>query len=478
MLVGRKKEIKELETLYQSNKSEFVAVYGRRRVGKTTLVDEVFKDVYAFKHTGKSKEELVKEKRKTSNQLSTFYLSLKLFGLEIKQKPKNWDEAFYLLIKLLESKPKDKKQVVFIDEVPWLDTPKSNFLKSLEWFWNFYGSSNSHLLLIISGSSTSWVMNKIFKNHGGLYGRVTYKMNLRPLNLKECEELLLSNKVHYSRYDIVQSYMVFGGVPYYLHMIKRGKSLANNINEIFFDKNAQLEDEFDELFSSSFEHHELCKKIIRLLNKKSSGYSTEEILTLLNITDSKSFRDSLKALERGSFIIKYVPFKGDGREKIYKLTDPFVLFYLRFIENRKTLDTSLWNDFNASSSANVWRGLSFENICFEHLDQIKKALGVFQIKTLQPSYRETTNVEEGFQIDLLIERTDKIINLCEMKFLKNEFYVDKEYMEKLKKRENNLYKLVSNKSIIQHVLITTYGLEENDYSYIFDNVITIDDLFN
>lgn len=473
-MIGRKKEIEELEELYKNDKAEFVAIYGRRRVGKTFLVDEVFKDRITFRHAGLSPTEIeAGSKSPLKAQLNAFYYSLLLAGMKKSKCPKDWLEAFFMLESYLQSIDNGNRMLIFLDELPWMDTSKSGFITAFEGFWNSW-ACHRNIMLIVCGSANSWIMNELINNHGGLYGRVTHEIKLEPFTLKECEECLNGRHINYSRYDITQTYMIFGGIPYYLNYLDRNLSLAQNIDMLFFGKNALLRIEFDRLFASVFKNAEMAKKIVELLSTKGIGYTRKEISEKLKISNSGEFGKLLNSLIVSDFIINYVSFKEGKSSERYRLIDPFCLFYLRFVKNNELLNESFWSSNVNSQSIITWRGFAFENVCFNHIKQIKKALGISGVTTKQSAWVAR---DEGTQIDLIIERKDNIINMCEIKFYSDEFAVDKSYDMLLRERALILGKYIPKKCSIQNTLITTYGIKSNEYKWSFNSVITMDDLF-
>lgn len=476
-VIGREKEIKELNKLYDSSLPQFVAVYGRRRVGKTFLIDQTFKNRITFRHAGLSPVDY-QQKNLLKDQLKSFYYSLISQGMKKSKCPASWLEAFFMLEMHLQSIDNGSRQVVFLDELPWLDTPRSGFITALESFWNGWGCHRDNFMLIVCGSATSWIVDNLINNHGGLYGRLTSEIKLSPFTLKECEQFYQNKQIKLSRYDIVQSYMALGGIPYYLSYFDSGQSLAQNIDNLFFVKNAKLHDEFDRLFASVFSRPEEIKKIVKLLSKRHSGYMFEEIAQKTGITSGGSLSNMLKALIASDFVLRYVPFGCSKREVHYKLVDPFCIFYLRYVPENSNYVTSFWQQNQASQSVVSWRGIAFEEICLLHIDQIKKALGIMGVSTQQSSWALRGNdEEEGTQVDLIIQRADHIVNLCEMKFYGEDFTVDKSYHQKIDHREKVLTERLSRKETVHPVLITTYGVTYNEYSGIFQNVIIIDQLF-
>lgn len=478
-IIGREKEKEEFRRLYDSGKAEFVAIYGRRRVGKTFLVDETLKGKITFRHAGLSPVEKESKKNSLKEQLKHFYYSLQAYGLKKKKCPATWMEAFFMLSQLLESKDDGKtRQVVFLDELPWMDTPRSGFITAFEGFWNTWACHRDNLMLIVCGSANSWMLDNLVNNHGGLYGRTTYEIKLSPFNLHECEEYFKQNGFKISRYDIVQSYMVFGGIPFYLGYMDKNLSLAQNIDNIFFKRGARLASEYDRLFSSVFANSDEIKRIVIVLAKRHSGFTRREILQQLKIEDSGNFSKMLDALVASDFVERYIPFGESKRNTHFRLVDPFCLFFLRFVGGKNEIDENFWRYNVTSPSVNSWRGFAFEGVCFRHIPQIKQALGISGVVTSQSSWslKGDDNID-GTQIDMLIDRNDNVVNMCEMKFYNEEFTVNKQYHTVLVHRQNVLSGMMPRRKAIHSTLITTFGLTHNEYSGDFQQVITIDVLF-
>lgn len=478
-MVGRKKETAELLEIYESDQTEFVAIYGRFGVGKTYLVDNVFNGRFTFRHAGLSPVENPDDEEKSPlrKQLMAFHLSLVKAGLKDARCPENWLDAFSLLETLLEQKDDGKRQLVFLDELPWMDTPRSGFMTAFEFFWNNWGCHRSNFMLVVCGSANSWILNKLVNNHGGLYGRLTHEIRLAPFTLEECEELFRYKRIALSRYDIVQSYMIFGGIPYYLGMFRRGLSLAQNVDQLLFRHTSPLREEYSRLFSSIFDNPERAETVVRVLNTKNAGYTMKEISEKTGLGDGGALSALMNSLVASDFVLKYVPFGLSKRECHFKLVDPFCLFYLRFVENQDGLNEDFWQQNLISPSVVSWRGIAFENVCLLHVPQIKKALGISGVITTQSAWSKRADDTEGTQIDLLIERRDNVVNMCEMKFYSDDFTVDGAYYRTLIRRQALLEKHLSRKNVIHSTLITTYGLTYNEYSGIFTNVLTLDDLF-
>ena len=477
-MVGREEEIREMNERYDSGRPEFIAVYGRRRVGKTYLIDEALKDRITFRHSGLSPVDEQNHKNGLKEQLRHFYLSLQLQGMKKSKCPTSWLEAFFMLEKHLQSIDDGSRQVVFMDELPWMDTPRSGFITALEAFWNGWAYHRDNMMLVVCGSATSWMTDKLINNYGGLYGRLTCRMKLAPFTLSECERFFQSKGITLSRYDIAQGYMVVGGIPYYLDYMRKGLSLAQNIDRMFFAEGAKLRDEYDRLFASVFSNPEQMKSIVQLLGTRHSGFTRQEILTKTGLDDGGAVTKLLKTLEVSDFIKSYIPFGKGKRDLHYKLTDPFCLFHLKFVQGQTEIDPDFWMHNVASQSVSAWRGIAFEELCFSHVGQIKKALDILGVSSRQSAFVVKGDGEtEGMQIDLLIDRKDNVLNLCEMKFVGSEFEVDNDYEKKLRHRLQWMLDHMNRKQSLQMTLVTTFGLKYGYHSGIFQQVVTLDHLF-
>lgn len=488
-IIGRDREIKELNGLYGSGKAELVAVYGRRRVGKTYLVDEVLEGKITFRHAGlspieqeqgeKSLEDAKVRRSLMKLQLKHFYMSLLGHGMKKSHCPTSWIEAFYMLEKLVEQLPvqKNGRQVLFLDELPWMDTPKSGFMTAFEGFWNTWGCHRKNLMVVVCGSATSWIQDNFINNHGGLYGRVTREIKLSPFTLRECELFYKRRGVRLSRYDIAQSYMVLGGIPYYMMYVDKGMSIGQAVNELFFGERARLKDEYDRLFASVFSKPDMMKLIVETLAKRHSGWTRQQLIEKTGLDDNGSLSKMLKALVASDFVVKYVPFGLSKREEHFKLTDPFCWFWLHFVKGQKRLTPDFWQG-GASASVRSWRGIAFEELCWSHWRQLKDALGIGGVETELSAWTKYGDDDtDGTQIDLLIMRNDHIVNMCEMKFYSEEFIVDKTYHKTLVHRQNLLEGALPRNTVVHPTLVTTEGLKYNEYSGIFQKILTLDDLF-
>ena len=434
-MIGREKEVSELVELYERGEAELIAVYGRRRVGKTYLVDETFKGRITFRHAGLSPIEISDDSKPMKAQLQNFYYSLITQGMKKSHYPKDWLEAFFMLVMHLQSIDDGERQIVFLDELPWMDTPRSGFITAFESFWNNW-ACHRNVMVIVSGSATSWMRDRLINNHGGLYGRVTHEINLKPFSLRECEMLFDERKISLSSYDIVQSYMIFGGIPYYLQYFEKEYSLPQNIDRIFFAKNAILGDEYNRLFASLFVNAETIKSIVGALFTKRRGLSRKELTELTGITDRGELSKQLKALKSGDFIMEYDSFGNDKRETFYKLTDSFCIFYLEFVRGEKRRKKQNWVNIEDAPDVRTWKGYAFENVCWNHRKQIKNALQIGGVSTTESLWsKRGTKESQGTQIDMIIARKDNVVNMCEMKFYSDDFVVELDYHKTLERRK-------------------------------------------
>ncbi len=469
LFIGREYEIRQLEKYRNSKEAEFVIIYGRRRVGKTFLVKEFFDDTYDFKVTG-----LYKKPKKM--QLKNFHLSLLEYGSTAKNMPNDWLEAFSELKKLLKNIKEERKKIVFIDELPWLDTRQSDFLAAFEAFWNGWGAQQNDLMLVVCGSATTWITNKILSNKGGLFNRAARRLYLMPFTLHETERYLQSRGIHWSRYDIVECYMTMGGIPYYLKLLDNELSYLENIDTLFFKRNGLLWDEFDHLYDTLFGTSKAYLKIIEALSSKKTGLTRKEIIKETKLEDNGLLSEMLKNLKNSLFVRAYNTFGYGEKNVVYQLSDYFTLFYLRFIKGRQNPDEHFWTHYLDNPSKSVWAGQTFEQICKDHIAQIKKAIGISALLTDISSWHGSTETGKA-QIDLIIDRRDRTANLCEIKFSVGEFVIDKDYEAILKKKMEVFREATKSKKALQIVMITTYGVRKNAHSSIIQSQVKMDDLF-
>ena len=470
MMIGRIDEQRRLREAFESEYSEFVAVYGRRRIGKTFLVREHFNYKFTFQHTGLAR-------KSTREQLQSFQLSLRRQGYTKAPLPGNWIEAFDMLKDLIEWS-KDKRKVVFIDEMPWMDAPRSSFLPALENFWNNFASARKDIVLIACGSATSWIVNKLLKDKRGLHNRITYRIHLQPFTLNECEQYAKQRKLAMSRLQLMEGYMALGGIPYYWSLLDKSKSLALNIDWLFFSKDGELKGEYNELYASLFKHPEKYITVIETLGKKRFGLSREEIIKGSGLTDNGKLSEILEDLENCGFIRKYNMIGMKSKGALYQLIDFYTLFYFRFIQNNPINDEHFWSKSIGTGEYNNWCGLAFERLCLLHSRQIKTKLGISGI--ISSEYAWWTGQKDGkrgAQIDLLIDRNDGVINLCEMKYTKVPFQIDADYEANLLNKRTRFIETTHTPKAILITMVCSQGLGHNSYAEEIQSQVTGGDLF-
>lgn len=470
LFIGREYEIRQLEKYRDSKESEFVVVYGRRRVGKTYLIKEFFEDTYDFKVTG-----LYNQPKQI--QLKNFSLALLSYGAKFKAMPSDWLEAFEELKKLLKGIREPRKKIVFIDELPWLDTRQSDFLAAFEAFWNGWGAQQDDLMLIACGSATTWITNKLLSNKGGLFNRAARRLYLKPFTLRETEQYLISRGVRWSRYDIVECYMIMGGIPYYLKLLDRELSFFQNIDQVFFKEKGPLWDEFDHLYETLFGNAKAYLRIIEALSQKKSGLTRKELIAESGLEDNGFLTEMLKNLKDSNFVRAYNTFGKKEKNIVYQLADYYTLFYLRFLKGKENLDEHFWTHYMDNPAKSVWAGQTFEQVCKDHIVQIKQAAGVSAVLSDISAWSGSSESGKA-QIDLVIDRRDRVINIGEIKYAVDEFTIDAEYEEKLRRKMRIFREATGTKKALQLLMITTYGLRRNAHSGLVQSQVRMDDLFS
>ena len=470
-MIGRMEELRSLDHDLEACESQFVAVYGRRRIGKTYLVREKFYDQFAFYHTGVRNGSM-------REQLAAFRVSLKGAGMKDCPRLTSWLEAFSALYRHIKSLPEGRK-VIFIDELPWMDTPRSNLVSALEYHWNNQLSLRKDVFLIVCGSASSWIIENIVHNIGGLYNRLTDRIWLRPFRLSECERYAVSRGLNLSRQEICEAYMIFGGVPYYWSLLRAELGFRQNIDVLCFTEHGKLRDEFQYLYASLFRDATNHLKVVDVLSTRKSGIRREEIYASSGIASRSTLKKILDDLVRCDFVRQYAARGKRNRDAFFQLTDNFTIFHNSFLKDVAPHDPHFWTDRSGGPQINVWNGLSFERVCLLHLEEIRHALGISGEITNAYSWRSATSEEgvRGAQIDLVIERADRVINLCEMKYCDGEYELDKDECERLRARRNAFIKETGTRYACRLTLVTPFGLKRNIHSGIIDNVITLEDLF-
>lgn len=475
-LIGRKNEREQFDDIYATKKPALVAVYGRRRVGKTFLVRQHFNNNFDFSFTGNYQ-------MSRQGQLSLFNQELRRFSGQDYPLVKDWFSAFEQLRQYLSSLD-NERLVLFFDELPWMETPKSNFIQAFSYFWNTWASTRQGLKLFVCGSSTTWMMENLIGDKGGLYGRVTHTIYLAPFTLGETEAYLHANGIRWNRYQMLETYMIMGGIPFYLEMLKPKLTFDQNIDNLFFAANAPLRMEYGFLFRSLFNDAQLYRQVVETIAKHSQGMTRQQIKEELGMADGGALTVVLENLVRCDFLRRYAAFGKSERNALYQLTDLFSLFHLSFVADNNGQDQQFWSNMRENPSRVAWRGYAFEQVCLHHIPQIKEAIGIKAVLSNVCSWSCPTftdkdgNPWQGTQIDLLIDRRDQVINICEMKYANDVYIIDKDYEERLRRRLSTFQHLTRTRKALHLTFITTYGLSRNTHSGNVQTEVTMGDLFD
>ena len=453
-MVGRVTEINRLRDSFKTDFSELVAVYGRRRIGKTYLIRTVCSEYIRFEMTALYKGS-------TEQQLAVFFNQLTERSKRFIHEPipSNWAQAFELLKKYLNGLKGKNKKVIFIDEFPWFDTHKSDFLKYFGHFWNSYCEKRKDILLIVCGSAASYMIKNIVSNKGSLYARLSYALRLMPFSLYETKLYLESKQIRWSHYYILQLYTCLGGIPHYLSKVKKEESVVQNIQRLCFNTNADLSTEFNTVFESLFDHSETHHTIVRKLGNSRAGLTRDELIQKTAASGGGFFSRVLEELIASGFVSEYPAYRNKSKLTLYRLCDEYSRFYLKYIEGYKNQGKNFWKTMSQQQSYLSWAGYNFETVCLKHIDNIKKALGIEGIHSVCSSW-----TGKGAQIDLLIDRKDKWINICEMKFHNSEFTIDKSEFQTLSNKMNSFVEQSKTKATVVLTMITIFGVKNNEYA--------------
>ncbi len=471
-MIGRIQQTQLMQQALKLKKSSFIAITGRRRVGKTYLVREVYKENFCFTLTGIQNVSM-------NMQLVNFVQKLTEHNVNASniEPIKNWQEAFLSLKTYLKTLPKTKKQVLFIDELPWIATPKSGFIQLLAHLWNDYLSQEKHFILVVCGSATSWITQKIINDRGGFHNRVTIPIHLEPFTLAETKLFFQSKRIQFTDTGIAEIYMTLGGLPYYLEQISKGESPTKAIERLCFQTNGVLKNEYQNLYKALFENWANHESIVEALALSQKGLTRLELMQKTKITSGGNFNRAINDLLLTGFVANYHPFGIKKRESIYKLIDEFSVFYHRFMKENAKKDATVWITISQSQSYKIWKGYAFESLCLKHVNEIKNALGVRNIYSENSSFFKSKNSTNGFQIDLIIDRKDATINLCECKFYESNFEITKKYAEEIKMRKVAFAEETKTKKMLLNTFIANQNLIENEYAYeVVDNFINLSEL--
>lgn len=472
-LIGRTREITVLQEALTSQEAEMVSVIGRRRVGKTFLIRQVYKDAICLEVEG-----IQNAPRK--EQLKDFIARLNRAAKPEKafKVPDSWLDAFYLLIDYLETLDLSRKRVIFFDELPWLATHRSGFLRALGMFWNSWASRNN-VVVVICGSAASWMIQQVVNHKGGLHNRITKRLHLKPFTLAETQQYLMSRNVLLDYYQIAQIYMAMGGVPHYLKEVKAGKSAIQNVQDICFSETGLLKDEFSRLYPALFDNPDSHITVIRTLFQKKQGMTRKEIIQQSKLPSGGGTTKVLDELVISGFITSFTAYQKKSKDRLYRISDEYSLFYLQFIEHKVYEGDGTWQRLSQTQTYKSWSGYAFENICLKHISQIKQVLGISGVYSISSSFQKKGKKDEkGTQIDLLIDRNDHVINLFEIKFYNTTFTLDQNGAEQLRDKLRIFQESTNTKKQLFWGIITSFGLQHNQHSLgLIQQVISLADLF-
>ena len=467
-MIGRTYEADRLEESLKSQKSELIAVYGRRRVGKTYLIRNVYEKHIRFEVTGLYGGNQDK-------QLDIFFDELKRVSNKVKKddRPQDWKHAFELLKTYISSLRSKSKKVIFIDEMPWLDTHKSDFRMYFGQFWNTYCEKRNDIIVVLCGSAASYMVQNVISNEGSLHARLTYRLQIKPFTLAETKEFLKSKNINWGHYNILHLYIAIGGVPHYLNKVRKGESVVQTVQRLCFDSNGDLIDEFTEIFESLFSNSSSHISIVRALGSLGKGITRGELIKKSKHAGGGAFTRAINELIASGFVSKYPAYDKKVRKTLYRLSDEYSKFYLKYIEPNRNQGENFWKTMFQQQSYISWAGFNFETICLKHVTQIKKALKIQGIHSINSSWSG-----EGAQIDLVIKRADTWINLCEMKFYSAPFKIGKNELKSLRNKILKFKEDTGTKDAVVLTMITTYGVvEDENFHEIVENAFEMDILF-
>jgi uncharacterized protein len=472
-MVGRIEELAQLKAFLNSNKSEFITILGRRRIGKTYLIDQAYEHNMCFAVTGiqdeKKKEQLENFNRKLYFTNKNNYMPITL---------KNWGEAFFQLRLYLETLPKNKKQVIFLDELPWISTAKSGFLQQLAHLWNDYLSKQKHFILIVCGSASSWIKKNIINDKGGLHNRVTCSINLSPFTLKETKDFFESKKIKFTHNQIAQVYMALGGIPFYLNHFKKGESVPQALERICFADNGPLRNEYSNLYKALFKEASNHEKIVAALATSQKGMLRSEIIAKSKVRDGGPFNRAMDELLACGFIGTLSQFGTIKREEVYRMQDEFSIFYHRFIKKSTKYIPGNWQQQMNMQSFKISQGYLFELLIYRHIELLRKKLRIRNTYCEYSTFYYNVPNTSGLQIDLLIDRNDSVINYCEIKYYTEAIEITKKMYENINSKIEYFKEISKSKKNIQYSLITNLPIKENNYSKeIIDNKVNLDEFF-
>ena len=487
-LIGRDREQRDLRQLIDDKSPQLIGVYGRRRVGKTFLVRAVFDqpDITFIEITGQKGKPLAQQLRNFSDALTTaFRLPVPVVI------PTSWREAFSLLTTLLSEQP--GKKVIFFDELPWLATKRSGMLQELDYFWNTKWSRLESLVVVLCGSAASWMLEKLINAKGGLHNRLTKIVPLKPFSLHTTEQFLTQRKIRLDRSQLLDLYFCTGGIPFYLSLLPTHSSAAKLVQQLAFEESGRLFTEFDVLLQSLFDDSEAHKVILSLLANKRYGLTRKELQSLSGLSGGGALSKPLDELSASGFIQRLVPFEGTTRNAYYQLTDEYTLFYHRWIAPLRSragvIPDGYWLHEFGSQAYSAWAGLTLEVVCMKHINEMLRALGISGMKVLPSTWRcvpstaeSETRKSSGAQIDIVLDRADRVINLCEIKYRRDPLKITTNLEKKLLEKQSIFLEQTRTNRTVRNILFCSGGFREGEReklpSTAIDEILNLEALFS
>ena len=277
--------------------------------------------------------------------------------------------------------------------------------------------------------------------------------------------------------------MIMGGIPYYLSLLKKRFSLSQNIDNLFFKSRGELWDEFEHLYSTLFLNSDNYVKIVKTLSKKRYGLTRNEIIKETKLPSNGALSKMLSNLVDSGFVRISTFYGNTKKDVLYQLSDYYTAFYFHFVKENYGVDEHFWSNSQDNPAKTAWIGLTFEQLCKDHIKQIKQKLGISGVLTREYAWFVKAGKDEdgteqaGAQIDLLIDRRDKVVNICEMKFSASDFEINKSYDRDLRNKIERFRSTTNCRKSIQITMVTTYGVKRNKYSNIVGNQVKLEDLF-
>jgi AAA+ ATPase superfamily predicted ATPase len=462
--IGRKVEIAQLTALIDLPRPSIAVIYGRRRVGKSELIRHVTqgKNVLSFEGL---------EGQPKHKQIKNFLFQLSAQSNIREKNISDWPDALILLRTLTQ----DGQWIIILDEFQWMANYQNELVSVIKMIWEKYLSQNPDLTLILCGSIASFMKSKVLKS-SALYGRTDYELNLHELNLSEISEFFPGKGSD----EVIDTAMLVGGIPKYLELISEYPSLYDALEPLAFSQDGFFKTEYDRLFASHFGKKPIFMKIIQTLATNPYGLTTGKLAKEMQVASGGTLCHQLDDLESAGFLHSIIPFDKPEGSKLrkYILMDAYVRFYHSIIRGSMKETTPPNTQFHAIMSSPryaAWAGMAFEFLCMRHHKEISRILGFHGIPyTAGPFFQRKTLDTPGVQIDLLFERSDKILVLCEMKYLLAS--VPGDIIDQVNRKVSALQEKYPGRTILKVLLTKTGSTETVAKKGYFFRIIRADEL--